>query len=87
MNKVVIASLGIAALAFALPASAADICKAHEKSAWLSKEEISKTVTALGYEVRKVKEEDGCWEVKGKKDGQLVEAYFDPVSAELVLIK
>ncbi len=44
-------------------------------------------VTELGCTVSGLKEEDGCWEVKGKKDGAMVEAYFDPKSAELVLTK
>jgi len=53
----------------------------------MSKDAITAKVTAMGYEVRKVQEEDGCWEVKGTKDGKRVEAYFDPVTAELVLTK
>jgi len=87
MKKLTVASLAVAAFAFTLPASAAGICKTQDKSQWMSKQEISKKVAELGYEVRYVKEEDGCWEVKGKKDGKRVEAYFDPVSAELVLTK
>ncbi len=76
-----------ALLALATAANATDICKPVDKGQWMSKDEITAKVTALGYEVRKVQEEDGCWEVKGMKDGQRVEAYFDPVSAELVLSK
>jgi hypothetical protein len=41
----------------------------------------------MGYEVRKVDEEDGCWEVKGTKEGKRVEAYFDPVTGEVVKVK
>jgi hypothetical protein len=74
-------------IAIATAANATDICKTVDKAQWMSKDEITAKVTALGYEVRKVQEEDGCWEVKGMKDGQRVEAYFDPVSAELVLSK
>ena len=76
-----------ALLAFATAANAADLCKPVDKAQWMSKDEITAKVTALGYEVRKVQPEDGCWEVKGTKDGQRVEAYFDPVSADLVLSK
>ena len=36
---------------------------------------------------KKLDKEDGCWEVKGTKDGKRVEAYFDPVTAEVVLTK
>lgn len=76
-----------ALLAFATAANATDICKPVDKAQWMSKDEITAKVTALGYEVRKVQPEDGCWEVKGTKDGERVEAYFDPVTAELVLSK
>lgn len=80
-------ALLVAAIASASAAQATAICKPHDKATWMSKEDITSKVTALGYEVRKVQEEDGCWEVKGMKDGKRVEAYFDPVSAELVLSK
>jgi hypothetical protein len=71
-------------LAAGTAAQARGICAPHDKAQWISKEDMTAKVTALGYEVRKIQEEGGCWEVKGKKDGQRVEAYFDPVSAELV---
>jgi hypothetical protein len=77
----------LAVLSCAGAAQASEICKAHDASEWMSKDAITAKVTALGYEVRKVQEEDGCWEVKGMKDGKRVEAYFDPVTAELVLTK
>ena len=68
-------------------AFATEICRTYDKAQWMSKDEITAKVTALGYDVRKVAEEDGCWEVKGMKDGKRVEDYFDPVTAELVLSK
>ena len=48
---------------------------------------ITAIATAQGYEVKNVKEEDGCWEVKGTKDGKRFEAYFDPLTGELVKAK
>jgi hypothetical protein len=87
MKIAVIAVALFAAAAASTAAQASEICKPHDKSQWMSKEDITAKVTALGYEVRKVAEEDGCWEVKGKKDGKRVEDYFDPVTAELVLSK
>ena len=68
-------------------AQASDICTTHDDSQWMSKAEITARVAALGFEIRKMQKEDGCWEVKGLKDGKRVEAYFDPVTAELVLTK
>jgi hypothetical protein len=87
--KIAITASSVLILAFAAStaAQASNICKPYDKAAWMSKEDITTKVTAMGYEVRKVAEEDGCWEVKGMKDGKRVEDYFDPVTAELVLSK
>lgn len=68
-------------------AQAEAVCKAYEKSKWISKDALTAKVSQLGYTVRSIKAEDGCWEVKGVKDGKLVEAYFDPVTAEVVKSK
>lgn len=88
MKKIAIAlSVSAVALVGASSAFAADLCKPVDKAQWLTKEVITAKVKAMGYDVRKVQEEDGCWEVKGTKDGKRVEAYFDPVTAELVKSK
>lgn len=68
-------------------ANATDICKAYDKAEWLTAEAMTAKAVEMGYEVSALKEEDGCWEVKGKKDGAMVEAYFDPKTAELVKTK
>ena len=85
MNKIIISAIALFAITSA--ASAADICKAYDASQWMSKEDITKKVTEMGYEIKKLDKEDGCWEVKGMKDGKQVEAYFDPTTAELVKSK
>ncbi|MEH6775933.1 MAG: PepSY domain-containing protein [Cereibacter changlensis] len=76
-----------ATLLVAAPALAADICVDHPKDQWMTKEQITTLAQSQGYEVKGVKEEDGCWEVKGAKEGARVEAYFDPVSGELIRTK
>ena len=68
-------------------ASATEICKAYDKAEWMSEEAITAKAKEMGYEVAGVKVEDGCWEIKGKKDGTRVEAYFDPKTAEVALTK
>lgn len=74
-------------LLIASPALAADICTDHPKEQWMTQEQITALAAGQGYEVKAVKEEDGCWEVKGNKDGARVEAYFDPVTGDLVKTK
>jgi hypothetical protein len=77
--------LTIAALMLvSAPAFASDLCTPHAQSEWMTKEAMTAKATAMGYEVKGVKIEDGCWEVKGKKDGKRVEVYFDTVSGEQV---
>ena len=88
MRKIIIASsVAAAAILGAASAQATEICKSYDAAQWMSQDDITKKATEMGYEVRKVKQEDGCWEVKGTKDGKRVEAYFDPVTAEVVLTK
>jgi hypothetical protein len=42
----------------------------------------------MGYKVRQVKIEDGCYEIYAiDKDGNRVEAYLNPVTAEIVKTK
>jgi hypothetical protein len=78
----------VAALVLASAAAqASDICQPHAEGEWMTEEAITGKAKEMGYEVRKVQKEDGCWEVKGMKDGKRVEAYFDPVTAEVVLTK
>jgi hypothetical protein len=78
MKKLTVASLAVAAFAFTLPASAADICKTQDKSQWMSRK---------GYPGRspssavKCNVKDGCWEVAKTASAW---KYFDP-SAGLVL--
>ncbi len=78
-------------LSFALApglASADDICPATTKSDWQSADAIAAKAAELGYVVRKVEEEHGCWEVKGTDAaGARVEVYFHPVTAEVMKVK
>jgi hypothetical protein len=78
-----LASLGLLAGG---PAYAADLCEAHPKAQWMKPDAIRSKAEAMGYEVRKVDEEDGCWEVKWTKEGKRVEAYFDPVTGDVVKV-
>ena len=62
-------------------------CKSGDRSTWKSKAELTKKITADGWQVRFVKEDGGCYEVYGTSPkGQRVEAYFHPVTMELLLI-
>ena len=78
------------ALAFAIatPALADDDgagCGNTPRDQWMSQDAAKSKATELGYEVRRVKEEGGCYEVYGiDKNGAKVEVYMHPVTGVVV---
>ena len=71
------------AAALAAPASATGLatCESGPKSGWHPTETLEKQLTDKGWEVRRIKEDGGCYEVYALDDkGQRVEAYFHPVT-------
>ncbi|MBS8272350.1 PepSY domain-containing protein [Thalassospira tepidiphila] len=55
------------------------------KSEWQSMDALKEKLMAEGWDVRKIKEDDGCYEVYAiKADGKKIEAYFNPATFELV---
>ena len=73
----------VAALA-AAPALASETCPETPKDKWLRPEEVQVRLEQKGYDVRRVKKEGTCYEVKGKKEGKQVEAYVNPADASIV---
>lgn len=62
-------------------------CDSGDKSSWKSEAELIEKITAEGWSVRKVKEDGGCYEVYGRDpQDRRVEAYFDPLTLENLLI-
>ena len=85
--RALIAGTAIAvALALPLPLSAAS---SELKGATLGKtaEEIITSLTAQGYEVKKVKPEDGMLEAYALKNGQRFEIYVDTTSGTVSKVK
>jgi hypothetical protein len=81
----IIAPLAFATVVLAPLAASATECTSAPKDQWKSEDAIKTTATDMGYTVRRVKVEDGCYEVYGiDKDGNKVEALFDPVSGNMV---
>tara|TARA_E500000318_G_scaffold48323_1_gene45481 strand:- start:932 stop:1234 length:303 start_codon:yes stop_codon:yes gene_type:complete len=61
-----------------------DYCNAP-KADWQSIDALKEKLTADGWDIRKIKEDDGCYEVYAiKPDGKKIEAYFNPASFEIV---
>ena len=87
-----IALSGLMAGVFAVSAGSSafaskGLCNAGPGSGWKPREEIRTMLTAEGYEVRKIKIEDGCYEAYAKKDDKKLEVYVHPVTLKIVKIK
>ena len=81
--------LSLAALAVVHSAQATGLmtCESGDPSTWQSAEQLTSKITGEGWEVRRVKVDGGCYEVYGTTPrGERGEAYFHPVSLELLLI-
>lgn len=50
----------------------------------MTKDDIKQALTAQGYEVRKIEEEDGCYEAYALKDGKKFEIYINPTTGDVV---
>ena len=76
----------VAAAVAALPlaAAAAQDCPEIPREKWLKADEVQARLQARGYDVRSVKREGACYEVKAGKDGKRVEAYVSPADASIV---
>ena len=74
----------IAALLAATPAFGSPRCPETPKDKWLRAEDIQARMEAKGYDVRRVKQEGTCFEVKATKGGKRVEAYVNPSDATIV---
>lgn len=63
-------------------------CEPVDQSKWLTEEQLTNKLLADGWqEVRRMKPDEGCWEVYGTTpEGQRVEGYFDPVTGEQLLL-
>ncbi|MHA7968347.1 PepSY domain-containing protein [Rhizobium sp. CAU 1783] len=85
MKKLILASL-LATVAFgaAARAESEQSCGNAPKDKWMTEDALKAKATGMGFDVRQVKVEDGCYEVYGIKDGKKVEAIFNPETGEQV---
>lgn len=83
-----LATLVLTSAAFSPAAMAGDKgarCTDQPREQWMSEDAAKAKAVALGYEVRRVKVEDGCYEIYAfDKNKAKVEIFMNPVSGELV---
>lgn len=62
-------------------------CDSGDRSTWKSMQMLETKVKAEGWQVRRIKEDGGCYELYGTTpEGDRVEAYFHPVTLEKHLV-
>jgi hypothetical protein len=79
------AAAGLAAALFAASGAAQATglatCDSGPKEGWQAQAKLEQMLKDKGWQVRRVKEDGGCYEVYALDDkGQRVEAYFHPVT-------
>jgi hypothetical protein len=63
-------------------------CGKSPRDQWMSEDDIETRATELGYDVRSVDTEDGCYEVYAvDANGARLELYLNPVTGALVSSK
>lgn len=75
------------ALAIALATPAVALASSDESISDAERARVTETVTAQGYEVRKLEREDGLVEVYALKEGKRYELYVNGDTGEIVKTK
>jgi hypothetical protein len=80
---------GLTCFAFtAAHATGLATCDSGPKEGWQDPSVLQEQLEAEGWEVRRIKEDGGCYEVYARDaEGERVEAYFHPVTLEPVPIE
>ncbi len=62
-------------------------CDAGDASGWKTMDQLEAKMKDDGWTVRRIKEDGGCYEAYGTSpEGKRVEAYFHPVTLEMLLM-
>lgn len=81
MKTIILASL-LATVSIAGVARAENemSCGNAPRETWMTQEQIKAKAQEMGFEVRQIKVEDGCYEVYGIRNGAKIEALFNPAT-------
>ena len=89
MKNIIIASIASAVFALSAVSAHADQDYGNRCNApmaeWQPRENLQQKLEAEGWQVKRIKTDDGCYEVYAiDKDGNRIEAYFDPKSLKML---
>jgi hypothetical protein len=78
-------TLSLSAAAIASESEGKNACGQTNQSEWIGKDAAKAKAVALGFDVRQVKEEGGCYEIYAvDKQGNKTEKLMHPVTGEFV---
>ena len=90
MRKILTITAASLMITAAIPAFASgnDVSCGKSTGEQLSVQAITQKASSMGYDVRKVERDDGCYEVYAiDKKGSRVEIYMNPVTGAILKIK
>ncbi len=90
MKKLLVLTATSMSLVFATTAFASgnDAYCGNATGSWMSIDAVKEIAAGQGYDVRRVKSEDGCYEVYATdKNGSRVELYMNPITGKIVKTK
>jgi len=83
-----VAGIALGAIAPAFADDDGECPESTPADQWMSEAKVKEVAAAQGWTVKGIKQEDGCWEVKGTDaGGKRIEAYLHPTTGEVVKIK
>lgn len=85
--RILTLSLAATAVLFVSQAGATGLatCQSGPKSGWKPEAELQKKLIAEGWQIRRIKEDGGCYEVYAIDGaGKRIEAYFHPQTLAVV---
>ncbi len=87
MKKIILMTALFAAIAAPQTALADDDCHVPMNK-WQSREAVQQMATSLGWDVKRIKIDDGCYEIKGLNEaGKPFKAKIDPETLAIVKLK
>ena len=87
MRKIAFSIAAVTACLFAAQAGATGLatCQSGPKSGWKPEAELQKKLIGQGWQIRRIKEDGGCYEVYAiDANGKRIEAYFHPLTFDVV---